>query len=152
MRRSATGIEPTVIELNVDTVRRLRGEGIRAVYGDAGHRDTLTAANIAPGRQPGADHRSPGERGVDPGGARAEPRDPRAGADHAPAAVEGVPSRGGEDRVLGRGRNGPRPRRGDAAPARRDARSDRPRARARSLGAGSVGWRRRLRSCRGALQ
>ena len=37
-------IEPTVIELNVDTVRQLRGEGIRAVYGDARHRDTLTAA------------------------------------------------------------------------------------------------------------
>ena len=39
-------IDPTVIELNIDTVRRLRDEGIGAVYGDAGHRDTLEAAGV----------------------------------------------------------------------------------------------------------
>jgi hypothetical protein len=39
-----TGIEPTVIELNLDTVRRLREDGIRAVYGDAAHRETLQEA------------------------------------------------------------------------------------------------------------
>ena len=35
------GIEPTVIEMNLDTVRRLRVEGQRAVYGDAAHGETL---------------------------------------------------------------------------------------------------------------
>src|SRR5262249_41090031 len=39
-------IEPTVIELNLETVRRLREEGLPAVYGDAGHRDTLEAAGV----------------------------------------------------------------------------------------------------------
>lgn len=38
------GIEPSVIELNMDTVRRLREDGIAAVYGDATKRDTLEAA------------------------------------------------------------------------------------------------------------
>jgi CPA2 family monovalent cation:H+ antiporter-2 len=41
------GIEPTVIEMNLDTVRRLRGEGVHAVYGDAAHRDTLKEAGVA---------------------------------------------------------------------------------------------------------
>jgi CPA2 family monovalent cation:H+ antiporter-2 len=40
------GVEPAIVELNLDTVRRLRGEGVVAVYGDAAHRDTLTAAGI----------------------------------------------------------------------------------------------------------
>jgi CPA2 family monovalent cation:H+ antiporter-2 len=40
-------IEPTIVDLNVDTVRQLREEGLPAVYGDAGHRETL--------RQAGAD-------------------------------------------------------------------------------------------------
>jgi CPA2 family monovalent cation:H+ antiporter-2 len=39
-------IEPTVIELNADTTRRLREEGVRAVYGDAAHRATLEAAGV----------------------------------------------------------------------------------------------------------
>ena len=38
------GIEPTVIELNLGTVERLRAEGVVAVYGDAAHKDTLKAA------------------------------------------------------------------------------------------------------------
>jgi K+:H+ antiporter len=37
-------VEPTVIELNLETVRRLRAEGVRAVYGDAGRRETLDEA------------------------------------------------------------------------------------------------------------
>ena len=41
------GFEPTVIDMNVDTVRALRDQGIRAVYGDATHRDTLTQAGAA---------------------------------------------------------------------------------------------------------
>lgn len=39
-------IESTVIEMNLETVRRLREEGVKAVYGDAGHRDTLKAAGV----------------------------------------------------------------------------------------------------------
>ncbi len=41
------GIEPTVIELNIDTVRALRAEGLDAVYGDATHPDTLVQARVA---------------------------------------------------------------------------------------------------------
>jgi monovalent cation:H+ antiporter-2, CPA2 family len=43
-------IDPTVIELNVETVRRLQAEGIPAVYGDASHADVLAAARIAGAR------------------------------------------------------------------------------------------------------
>jgi CPA2 family monovalent cation:H+ antiporter-2 len=41
------GVEPTVIDLNVNTVRELREQGVRAVYGDATHRDTLAQAGAA---------------------------------------------------------------------------------------------------------
>ncbi len=44
------GIVPTVIELNMETVRRLREDGIDAVYGDASHRDVLDAADVAVSR------------------------------------------------------------------------------------------------------
>ena len=37
-------IEPTVIEMNVDTVRELKSSGVDAVYGDAAHPSTLTSA------------------------------------------------------------------------------------------------------------
>ena len=40
------GIQPTVVELNMDTVRALRQEGMSAMYGDARHADTLVAAGI----------------------------------------------------------------------------------------------------------
>ena len=40
-------IAPTVIDLNVDTIRQLRQEGLDAVYGDATHRDTLAGAGLA---------------------------------------------------------------------------------------------------------
>ena len=39
-------IVPTVIDLNLDTVRRLREDGLRAVYGDATQKTTLTDAGI----------------------------------------------------------------------------------------------------------
>ena len=39
-------IEPVVIELNMETVRRLIKEGIRAIYGDATHRETLEQAGL----------------------------------------------------------------------------------------------------------
>jgi monovalent cation:H+ antiporter-2, CPA2 family len=37
-------VEPVVIELNLQTVRKLGIEGIRAIYGDATHRETLEQA------------------------------------------------------------------------------------------------------------
>jgi K+:H+ antiporter len=40
-------IEPIIIELNVQTVRRLTNEGILAIYGDATHRETLENADVA---------------------------------------------------------------------------------------------------------
>jgi CPA2 family monovalent cation:H+ antiporter-2 len=40
------GVEPTVVEMNLETVRRLREQGVTAVYGDAGHRDTLKEAGV----------------------------------------------------------------------------------------------------------
>jgi CPA2 family monovalent cation:H+ antiporter-2 len=41
------GIEPTVIELNIDTVRRLeQSEGVSSVYGDAAQRDVLKGAGV----------------------------------------------------------------------------------------------------------
>jgi CPA2 family monovalent cation:H+ antiporter-2 len=41
------GIEPTVVDMNIDTVRQLRQEGVNAVYGDATLQDTLEAAGVA---------------------------------------------------------------------------------------------------------
>lgn len=40
------GIEPTVVELNIDTVTRLRAEGMSVVYGDAAHEGTLKQAGV----------------------------------------------------------------------------------------------------------
>jgi monovalent cation:H+ antiporter-2, CPA2 family len=39
-------IEPTVIEMNLETVQRLREEGVLAFYGDANHRETLKSAGL----------------------------------------------------------------------------------------------------------
>jgi CPA2 family monovalent cation:H+ antiporter-2 len=41
-----SGIEPTIVELNIDTVRAIRDEGIDAVYGDATRPETLIEAGI----------------------------------------------------------------------------------------------------------
>jgi CPA2 family monovalent cation:H+ antiporter-2 len=41
------GIEPTVVEMNLETVQRLRAEGVGAVYGDAARPETLAAAGGA---------------------------------------------------------------------------------------------------------
>jgi CPA2 family monovalent cation:H+ antiporter-2 len=46
----AGGIEPTVIELNVETYRQLERQGLSAVYGDATQRDVLQQAGIAGAR------------------------------------------------------------------------------------------------------
>lgn len=40
------GLEPIIIELNMETVRDLRQRGIAALYGDATHPDTLRAAGV----------------------------------------------------------------------------------------------------------
>lgn len=40
------GIRPTVVEMNLDTVRRLRREGVAAVYGDASRPETLHEAGV----------------------------------------------------------------------------------------------------------
>ncbi len=42
----SNGVEASVIEMNLETVKRLRMQGIEAVYGDAGHPETLRAAGI----------------------------------------------------------------------------------------------------------
>jgi CPA2 family monovalent cation:H+ antiporter-2 len=39
-------VTPVVIELNLDTVRKLRAANIEAVYGDSQHRDTLITAGV----------------------------------------------------------------------------------------------------------
>jgi CPA2 family monovalent cation:H+ antiporter-2 len=41
------GIESTVIELNMETVRQLRDEGVNAIYGDVTQRETLVGAGIS---------------------------------------------------------------------------------------------------------
>ena len=41
------GIDPTVVELNLETVRRLLAFGVRAVYGDAGRPEVLARAGVA---------------------------------------------------------------------------------------------------------
>ncbi len=43
---SHNGVVPTIIEMNLETVRRLRSEKIAAIYGDAAHRETLLQAGI----------------------------------------------------------------------------------------------------------
>jgi CPA2 family monovalent cation:H+ antiporter-2 len=41
------GIDPTVVELNMDTVRALRQDGVDVVYGDATRPETLGGAGVA---------------------------------------------------------------------------------------------------------
>ena len=63
-------ITPTIVDLNLDTVRALREEGLPAIYGDAGHRDTLINAGVP---NAGCHHperrRAAAARGVDHRGA-----------------------------------------------------------------------------------
>jgi CPA2 family monovalent cation:H+ antiporter-2 len=44
------GIEPTIIEMNLDTVKALRADGARAIYGDATQREILEQAGIRTAR------------------------------------------------------------------------------------------------------
>jgi CPA2 family monovalent cation:H+ antiporter-2 len=41
------GIEPTIIEMNVETFRRLRAEGQRVVYGDSNRPEVLAEAGVS---------------------------------------------------------------------------------------------------------
>jgi monovalent cation:H+ antiporter-2, CPA2 family len=43
-------IRPTIIEMNMETVRGLHAEGLQAIYGDASHPDVLAAADVAHAR------------------------------------------------------------------------------------------------------
>jgi CPA2 family monovalent cation:H+ antiporter-2 len=43
-------IEPTIIELNIDTVKRLRQQGVQAIYGDASQANTLITAGVSRAR------------------------------------------------------------------------------------------------------
>jgi len=42
-----SGVEPSIVEMNLETVRKLRSEGIRAVYGDASRIEVLEEAGAA---------------------------------------------------------------------------------------------------------
>jgi CPA2 family monovalent cation:H+ antiporter-2 len=41
------GIEPSIVEMNLETVRKLHSDGTHAVYGDATHPNTLKEAGVA---------------------------------------------------------------------------------------------------------
>ena len=43
---SERGIEPVIVEMNIDTYRQLRAQGRQAVYGDANQREVLEQAGI----------------------------------------------------------------------------------------------------------
>ena len=121
-------IEPVIIELNLETVRRLATEGIAAVYGDVAHRETLERAGLK--RCPRPDPQQlPDDRHArgDPPGARAEP----AGLDRRPLELPpraaGAPGGGRGPRVLRRGRGRLVDDRVPARAPRGDSRADRPR-------------------------
>lgn len=44
------GIVPTIVEMNLETVERLKAEGATVVYGDANHPETLREAGVAQAR------------------------------------------------------------------------------------------------------
>lgn len=41
-----SGIEPVVIDMNIDTIKNLRAEGRRAIYGDATNKEILLASGV----------------------------------------------------------------------------------------------------------
>ena len=122
------GIVPAVIELNMDTVRRLREHGIDAVYGDATKRDTLEAAHASTRRHGDSDVRGDGRRcRGDSHGSRAQSEGSGAG----PGSVSSRSRRDAESRSrsrLHRRRRGrPWLDRNDSRTARRDSRTNRSR-------------------------
>ncbi len=79
-------IAPTVVEMNIDTMRELRAEGIDAVHGDATRPEVLAAARVG---QAGSFIVSAAgladAGGIVPDHAAAEPTRPDPGARHPPA-------------------------------------------------------------------
>ena len=43
-------VEPTIVEMNLDTIREVRDAGLHAIYGDATHPSVLGEARIAEAR------------------------------------------------------------------------------------------------------
>jgi len=43
---AANGIQPLIVEMNIDTVQRLNAEGTQAIYGDATQREILRSARL----------------------------------------------------------------------------------------------------------
>jgi CPA2 family monovalent cation:H+ antiporter-2 len=70
-----SGLEPSIVELNLETVRKLRSEGLRAVYGDASRSQTLEEAGAA--RAIGVVLTAPVEGGADAVVRRARELNPR---------------------------------------------------------------------------
>jgi CPA2 family monovalent cation:H+ antiporter-2 len=44
------GIQPVIIEMNIETVKKLRASGMQAIFGDASRRDILEAAGVTNAR------------------------------------------------------------------------------------------------------
>jgi CPA2 family monovalent cation:H+ antiporter-2 len=112
-------IEVTIVELNVGTVKALRAEGIRAVYGDATRIQTLTEA--------GADRASvlvlttPKIHGCHEVIGQVRTLNPGIQVIARTEYLRDALRRGGGPRPLGRGRGGPRGHRTHSAAVRRDA-------------------------------
>ena len=120
------GVSPTVVELNIDTVRALRDEGVSAVYGDARDPNTLVAAGIRHAATlivSGADSGAPEMIRV---ARELNPPSTRVRARGVPSRCAQIARRRRRARVLGRGRSGAGDDRGGAAPPGRHPGSDRP--------------------------
>ena len=68
-------VDFTVVELNVDTVKALRDQGIQAIYGDATNEDTLKAAGVTTAHS--LIFSSPGMAGLDEAFRQARASNPR---------------------------------------------------------------------------
>lgn len=40
------GVQPVIIDMNLETIRQLRNDGVAAIYGDAGNREILDSAQV----------------------------------------------------------------------------------------------------------
>ena len=78
------GSSVTVIDLNLDTVRKMKAEGLTAIYGDVLRPGTLEEAGHRDRRQPDPERRRRGRGRDHPAGAPAQPRAARARPLHPP--------------------------------------------------------------------
>ena len=135
---AANGLEPCAIEMNIETVRALRKEGICAVYGDATLTQTLEAAGVANRAEPDPERRYRERPRGDSPGAPAESRRTGARANRTPAGS----GRAQESRcrcgLFRRRRSGAGVDRSHPASARRYSGPDRSRTRSGSSGASRV--------------